>query len=351
MLSKMFSRYAAGLTLAALGCAAATALAGTAEKLPADVLMVIDVDVAGFVKSELYKKHSEKLLANWPGAKEPGYVRFKESTGFNAETDIRSMSIGLAGEVFGGKPTVYAVADGNFDQAKWDNFAKGEEKLKVGSQDGLTTYTSTEPGDGGSPPPTFAIVDKSTMILAETANLGTLIGAVKGGANLKTSPKLGALISKAGAGQIRMAVVLPDQAKEQMKANPQMAPLASVQTVDFSLNATAGIDVVLEATADTADNGKLVYDTLNGLLAMGKMASGENPDLAKLMTNLKLEPNGAANKMSLSIPAEDVDKLMGMAMMGMGGGAPPASTEAGEEAAEEEGGDEGEAEAAATPAP
>jgi hypothetical protein len=321
-----FARNAPLALLAVLGLkTAAPALAGPAEKLPADVVFVIDVDVAGIVKSDLYKKHSEKLFANVPAKQDPDYLKFKEVTGFNPETDLQSVVIGLAGDAFGGKPTVYAVAAGSFDQGKFDDYAKNNDKMTVGSQEGVTTYTANKSGEGA--PPIFALLDKNTMIVAETPNFAALLASAKGtGASLKSHPKLGSLISKAGAGQVRMAMVLPDQAKEQLKAQPQMAPLANIQAVDMSLNATSGMDLSIEATADTPENGKAVYDTVNGLIAMGKMSSGQNPDMAKIMNALKLEQVGNNNKLTLTLTAEDVDKIVAMIeAQASGAGAAPAS--------------------------
>ena len=302
----------APLALSAIlaGLSTCPVLAGPAEKLPADVMFVIDLDVAGIVKSDVYKKHSEKLLAQMPAKDDPDYLKFKQVTGFNPETDLQSVVLGLAGDVFGGKPTVYAIATGTFDQAKFDDYAKGNEKMTVGTQGAVTMYT-LEPKEGEGAPPVFALLDKNTMLLTEAPSFPGLLGAANGsGASLKTHPKLGALISKAGTGQIRIAIVLPDQAKEQLRAQPQMAPLANVQAVDMSLALGTGADLTLEATADTPENGKAVYDTMNGLIALGKMSSGQNPDLTKLLDALKLEQAGANNKLTFSVSADDLDKLI-----------------------------------------
>jgi hypothetical protein len=332
------------------GLQAAPAAAGPAEKLPADVLFVIDVDVAGIVKSDLYKKHSEALTASWTAKQDPDYLKFKEVTGFNPETDLHSIALGLSGEVFGGKPTVFAVASGKFDQAKFDDYAKGNDKMTVGSQEGVTTYTSTRSGEGE--PPVFALLDNSTLIVAETPDFATLLGSAKGmAAGLKSHPKLGALISKAGAGQVRMAMVLPDSAKEQLKMQPQMAPLAAVQAVDMALSVGTGFDLGLEATADTPENGKAVYDTLNGLIALGKMSTGQNPDAAKLLNALKLEQVGNNNKLTLSVSAEDVDKIVAMIQAASAGAAPAPPSEGEAEDDEEEGEDDGEEEAETGPTP
>lgn len=338
--------------------------AGAAGAAGSESLVVVRVDVAGLVKSDLYKQISTQF-GEQMASKDQNYIQFKQATGFNPETDVNAVTIGVAGDLSSPNPKVYAIVEGKFDQSKIEAYAKSSGKMTVGQKDGLTTFTSTDTS-GGQPPPVFALVNPTTLVAASTDDFSTLVGAAKSGSGVPTAPALKSVIGKGAKGQIQIAMVLPEQAREQMKANPQSAAMASVQTLMLSVDVSNAINLALQAAADSEANGKNVHDAINGFLALGKMMSAEQPDMAKLLNDLKIEQQGANTQVSLNIKAEDVTKLLGQAMAmasaGMGGGpagdagAPPAATDkpaaGGEEEGTEEGGEEGgEEEAEGTPAP
>lgn len=349
----------------AAGAAAGAAGSGAAAS---ESLFVVRIDMAGLVKSELYKQISTQF-GEQMASKDPNYIQFKQATGFNPETDISAVTIGVAGELGAQNPKMYAIVEGKFDQSKIESYAKSSGKMTVGQKEGLTTFTSTE-ASGGTPPPVFALVNPTTLVAASTDDFSTLVGSAKSGSGVPTAPALKSVLGKGAKGQIQIAMLLPEQAREQMKANPQSAAMASVQTLALSIDVSNAINLGLQAAADNEANGKNVHDAINGFLALGKMMSAEQPDLAKVLNDLKVEQQGANTQVSLNIKAEDVTKLLGQAMAmasaGMGGGpsgaeggAPAASgtpAAGGEEEGMEEGGEEGaeeggEEEAEGTPAP
>jgi hypothetical protein len=301
--------------LAALGQAAPT------EKLPQDLTMVMVLDMAGLRSSELYRKHAAELMAQWEQNQEEDYLQFKQATGFDLARDLNTLTLGLGGDMTAPQPKLYAVVDGNFDRAKFDAYFKGKgDKFTVGEHSGLTTYTGKPEEGKTDQPPTIAFLDASTLIVASAPEFAAMAAAARGTGNLQASSPLGQLVSQAPKGQLQMVMVLPEQAKQQLQGNPQAASLANVQTVELAVNATSGVDVVLQAGADTADNAKGVYDTLNGFLAMGRMMSAQNPQLQAAMTGLKLEQDGTKNRVALAFTAEQVEGLIAQARAGAAGG-------------------------------
>jgi hypothetical protein len=327
-------------------CAGVSSVASA--QAPAESMLVMRVDVAGIVGSDLYKQLTTKFADKMTN-KDPKYLEFKEATGINPETDIKSMTLGIAGDFSAPNPKMYCILDGKFDQSKLEAYAKAKGKLTVGSAAGMTTFTPTET-EGGQKPPTFAVLNANTLIAASSEDFEAFAGSAKSGgvpmaAALKT-------ILSGEKGQIQLALILPATAKENLKANPQSAALANVESVAFTADLSAGMLVSLKASADSEANGKSVYDAINGFIALGKMMSAEQPAAQKVMNDLKIEQAGGTTAVSLNVKTEDVVDMIGQTMAVAGaaaGGAPAAGTTPA--AGKEEGGEEEEAPAEETPKP
>lgn len=342
--TRSLSRVAALLvTGALLGAAPARA------QSPSDSVVVMHFDVAGLMQSELYKA----LVAKFPDKmdnKDPKYLEFKEATGINLETDIKNVTIGVAGDLGGTANKFYAILDGKFDAAKIEGFAKASGKATLGQAAGLTTFTPTE-NEGGGPIPTFAVLDANTMIIASQEEFAALAASAKTG-GVPTAPAIGKVFQKDAKGQVHIAVVLPASTKEQLKGNPQAAPFATVETVLLSADVGADVVVSLKVAADSEVNGKGVYDALNGFVAIGKMMSAEQPAAQTIMNGLKLEQAGAATVLSLNVKSADIMALVEQSMAGAGGSGPSTAPAAdGAEGGEGDEGGEEEVPAAATPSP
>jgi hypothetical protein len=329
---------------------AAEATEAQAPAAAAESILLLHINVEGLVKSELYKQ-LQTTMGDQLSSTDPNYLQFRQATGFNPETDLRSITVGAAGELGTGNPDIYAILKGKFDRAKVEAYARGNDKFTVGEREGLTTFTSTE-REGGQEPPTFALLDDNTMIAASTQNFDRLATSTRGGGRVPASPRIADLIGEKAAGQIQLAMLLPEVARTQLAANPQSAPLADVQTFLLALDVTKDVNVLLQATAGNDEQGKNVHDALNGFVALGRMMSAEQPDVQKILGDLKLEQKGATTQLALAIKADQLTQLLGQAMavanIGMGGsaetGGEPAADDGEEETdAEEEADDEEEA--------
>lgn len=300
-----------------------SALSAAYAQAPAESILVVKVDVAGLVGSALYKQLTAKY-GDKMASKDENYLKFKEATGLNPETDIKTMTLGIAGDLNQPNPPMYVVLEGNFDEAKIESYATSSGKLKMDKQAGLKTFTPTETS-GSQPPPTFAIVNPTTLIAASPAEFVALANAAKsGGIPINAAVKT---VLASDKGQIQIAMVLPESAKEQAKANPQMAALATVQTFVLSTVIGTDVEVALKASADNEANGKTVYDAFNGFLALGKMMSAEQPQAQKILNDLKIEQQGAITQLTLAVRAQDVVDLVGQAVA-MAGTANSAAGEA-----------------------
>ncbi len=300
--------------------AAGSALAGSAtQTLPADSSLVFHLDFSSLAATDLYKVY-EPLLTQKIPKEDPEYKEFMNATGFVPERDIQSATFAIVGD-FTGPPAVFGVVKGRFDPAKFESFAQTKGKMTIGNVNGIKTFT---PVDTSKDKPTFAFLDSSTLLFA-TANqfVNHLERAQGKGKNVHSSPLLGPLLAKGMKGQTWLIMALPEMARQGMKANPQAAPLASIQTLAVSVDGSAGLDVGIDANTDSADNGKAAFDALNAFLAIGKMSLGSNPDMAAALNKMQLEQNGASVHIGWKMTIPELQKAVGAAMMMQGGGTAP----------------------------
>ena len=56
----------------------------------------------------------------------------------------------------------------------------------------------------------------------------------------------------------------------------------------------------------SAENGRLIYDMLNGYLMMGRSMAAQNPQAAGILNHLELEHAGSSVAISVSMSGDDV---------------------------------------------
>jgi len=88
--------------------------------------------------------------------------------------------------------------------------------------------------------------------------------------------------------------------------NPAAGPMQSLETILITLNARTGLDLAVQASTDSAENGQLVYEMLNGYLMMGRSMAAQNPQAAGILNHLELERAGSSVAISVSMTGEDV---------------------------------------------
>lgn len=177
----------------ALAASAATAPAAPLDSkgIPADAEGIIHIDLDLCAKTAIgaaIKQFSEKNLVEKNSGKE-NYERFKKQTGIDPEKDISSVTVGLFKPANGSSaPSAVAVVRGAFSPGKIIAAAKENNctattrgALTLIDLSGLASASPRTPGDDPeddeSDEPAKAqavfagIVDKNTILLAETADI------------------------------------------------------------------------------------------------------------------------------------------------------------------------------------
>ena len=302
--------------------------AGSPDNVPSDAMLVIDVDVSALIKSDLYRLLGEQL-DSFEEANE-AYVQFQEATGFDPESDLHRLTIAV-GEVGEDDAPVYVIISGKFDREKLEHYAVESGEVTVGKLGDRMTFAPSNITEGDEPPPILTLIDSSTLLMASSEeHLDKLVQSA-GGSSRGANSKLRALLS-AAKGEITMAMIIPEApAKERggqqtaephgfqsmvqskLSGNPQTAALASLRTLSLSIDVSRGVEMDLVGAADTAENGKLIHDTLNGFVVMAKMMTAQDPDSAKMLDRLTLSQDGPEVSLSLSMTLDELMALSAQA--------------------------------------
>jgi hypothetical protein len=286
------------------------------RSFPNDVAVVIHADVRGLVGSELYRSLSDRL-GDTPFPSNAQYQEFVEATGFRFETDLTSISLGVGGDLEGDSPPFYMLVDGNFDRKKIDTYIRNSGEYDSAELDGLTVFVPNAAADGQDFKATLAWLDDDTLLVGSSADFGKLARSIDGRAPNAADSELSRLVAGA-RGQVRLAMTFPEaEPRDPGEATtPSMvhsiveavrsSPLGQLQSIMLTLNAGSGLDVTLQAKADTPANGSAVYEMLNGYMAMGRMMAAENPELGVFLDHLTLEREESAVSLAISMTGDEI---------------------------------------------
>jgi hypothetical protein len=131
------------------------------------------------------------------------------------------------------------------------------------------------------------------------AQLMKFVSEVPGGSNAWVVGKFDALAKSAAEG-------LPEQAKAQ---------LSTVQWFAVSARVNGGVSGMVRAEARDEESAKNLRDAANGLLALGKMMSGQDKKLDSLVNSLQLQGVDKTVTLSFTLPPEILDVINGVAAM------------------------------------
>ena len=286
------------------------------RSLPDDVIVVIQADVQALVEAEVFRSLSDRFGEN-PLSDNAKYREFVEATGFRLETDLKSVTIGMGGNLADDSPPFYVLVDGNFDRKKVDAYLLNSGEYEREELDGMAAYVPNGEADSQEISATLAWLDDDTLVASSSPDFGKLVRSIDGRAPNVADSVLGRLLTGAD-GQIQLAMILPEaEEPEQDDASPpsmvrgivesvRNSPLARLDSILVTLDAGSGLDLTVQAEADTPESSTAVYEMLNGYLAMGRMMAAENPQLGVVLDHFELERNESVVKLGVSMTGDEI---------------------------------------------
>jgi hypothetical protein len=272
--------------------------------LPADTQAVFGINVKRFVTSSLYaemmQKHGAQIGSD--------LSEITMQTGVDPARDIDYViGAGRAGQ---SKGSGVVIAVGRFDANAITNFIGAKTKTAPIKLDyaGATVLMVPETNklEKG-----IAFLHNGEIALGDLESLHAVLDvSVNGKPGVKTNASIMGMLDKVGSQEMFWfagdASVL-----SKIPANTPMVPkLAAIQSVFGTLNMDGNISGKVSVMASDEAAAKQLADLANGLLALGNLASAQNPELADLAKGIHIAQNNTKQlDISITLPIDFLTKL------------------------------------------
>jgi hypothetical protein len=285
---------------------------------PSDAVILAGLNIRTLLEAPLVKKEDlEKLKAALKNNAEA--MKALNATGLDPFKDIDSITLAGSGGLANGKLLV--VARGRFDLDKIQTAAEAVAKdkpdeLKILKEGPLTVYELQGKGQQAGKPGYAAFMNNKTLVLSnsKTYTVETVQGGGKNSGK-PTKEMQTALGKLTGKESLWLAMLITEEMKQGLKANPQTAAIASkLQFVTGGITLTDAMLMAFQIqTTDkmAADKVKQMIGQVKPLLQLMAQSNEEaGPILNELIENLKIESNkNNAVTISLKVTQEMAEKL------------------------------------------
>lgn len=195
--------------------------------------------------------------------------------------------------------------------------------ITIGNQDGLDVLIlgSAEDQDQG-PDQAFATLSpngKTVLLAFNTASLKDGLARIDAGEMAAPSDDMAAAIQSIGDRHVRMALVLPMEARQKIQQGVQaaaaqggmggmMAPFATTQSLLISANTTENLDLALSLDLGNPGNATQAAGMMQGMLPMMMMGMQQQlgPQAMALSQKIKIAPKETAVTISVNLAPEDL---------------------------------------------
>jgi hypothetical protein len=296
------------------GAAAGEALI---KMIPKSSTGVIAIDVQRFmtmdavVKALQDPKNKEKL------------DEFVKMSGIDPTKDITYLGIGGHGALTNPPFEGGAIISLKYDRAKLQSLIKEKApQAKEELYDGVTIYSNID-GDEAKSTTRAAFLDANHIVLGSEAGVKGIIDVAKKKADsLAKNPEMTALLKRADKSGLLWGAftISPELRKKGIEGNPQLKVLEGVTGLVLSLDDRMnGIGADIKTIGGTKDQNANLASALNGFRALGAMAGGKEPAVGQLLNGIAITSGPDYTDVSISIPAELMDKIGKMAQAKAGG--------------------------------
>jgi len=251
--------------------------------LPPQAPLIIYADVASLRKSAFL----ERLVALIPApAEDPEYSEFVRATGFDYSRDLNSVAVAIYST--SPHPTIWAIAEGHFDQQRITAYV-----LRTGKptqRDGRTVYVIPNSQGGGNMVLSFLSPDRIELI--NNPNGGSQVSTLMPMSDMDGSAMKERVSNVAGSSVFavaRMDAVPKDMDLGSVNLEQVATFLQNVQWLSLSaVPAEQNLKVVLEGKCDSTIHAANLQLALQGFKFMGRAM------LSQASVRKQFTPEGAA---------------------------------------------------------
>jgi hypothetical protein len=332
-----------GASLFALACGGH---GGSASKddlalVPQETQMVFGINVARVRGTAMWKKAIDVYTSAANEQQKKAYADFSGSCVDPASSDgIESIFVAMPDQSSPSKDGAAvirlkaAVDDARLNKCGTFLATRNNEKLVVTEYNGKKIYNSgSDASDNGG----LTMLDGKTLVLGSGPWLKKMIDITAGKevASATKNATLSALVKRAKTSDAIWGVgVVPQGARDSMKGDARMAPLASLQAVLGSVDFAKGLSFDVNMDTGSEADAKAINDQATQQLTQTK----KSPQVmmlgvATMLEPIKTEAKGMTFRVSADYTQPQVDEMVarvtglmksfGAALGGGGMGAPP----------------------------
>ena len=309
------------------------------DRLPSGATAIAWIDfeaLAEAMPAEQWDQYAEMLRGD---EDTQDLERLEEATGIDVREDLRQMGVALMpGGADDDWPVVLIEAD--FDRGRLESLLTDAESIEY---EGATMYAVDDfvrnlaaaigrdenidsPGAEAEPADDAYIVvlDDTTLAIGTEESIRIVID-VDGGRRetLKSDPDMNDLISEvAGHGQIWLVATkstwddrVADLGQSGAGAMVPTTAIESIETITLSMGFGDGLSIRLAGISRSPEDARMLTDSLNGLLSLGKMMlQGSDPELFEILDRgVRAEQDDRRINIEANLTQADLDFLQRMA--------------------------------------
>ena len=265
--------------------------------VPADARFVAYANVRDVMSSELRRKLTELQ----PGTN-AGPEQFKEHTGIDLETDIDyivASAWGMGDPTEGEPPLV--LARGRFDEVRIEGLVRDQGGV-VEDYNGSRLLVQEEKKLA------LVFLEPGLVAIGGPASVRRSIDTKASGSNVKSNGDVMRLVRDIDDGDAW--VVARFDALAGSRLPPELASqLPPINWFSARGFVDGGFQGQLRVETRDEPSAQNLQEVIRGFMALGRLQSGQHPEIAELLNSIQLTGDGKTVSLSFSLPSELIDAL------------------------------------------
>ena len=309
--TRLFLGVASGILVAGLGTGLVAAYVGGFQNftliggdgpaeltyVPADARVVAYADIRNVMNSEVRRKLSASLQGTGDGA-----AHFKEQTGIDLETDVDyvvASSSGM-GEPTQGEPPL-VLAKGRFDEVRIEGLIRDQGGV-------VEDYNGSKLLISGEKKLAVVFLEPGLVAIGGAAAVRKSIDTKADGSNVKGNDEVMRLVRDIDDGDAWVVARFDalTGGRLPVEVANQLPPINWFSARGF---VNSSVDGQLRVETRDEVSAKNLQDVVRGFMALGRLQTGQHPEVAAFLDTVQLSGDGKTVSLSFSLPPEMIEAL------------------------------------------
>ena len=309
--TRLFLGVASGILVAGLGTGLVAAYVGGFQNftliggdgpaeltyVPADARVVAYADIRNVMNSEVRRKLSASLQGTGDGA-----AHFKEQTGIDLETDVDyvvASSSGMGEPSQGDRPLV--LAKGRFDEVRIEGLIRDQGGV-------VEDYNGSKLLISGEKKLAVVFLEPGLAAIGGADAVRKSIDTKAAGSNVKGNDEVMRLVRDIDDGDAWVVARFDALTGGRLPAEVanQLPPINWFSARGF---VNSGVDGQLRVETRDEVSAKNLQDVVRGFMALGRLQSGQHPEVAAFLDTVQLSGDGKTVSLSFSLRPEMIEAL------------------------------------------